>query len=187
MTEADHQLSIEDISPEFIEALTWESYEKKPQIDGIKREKVKCHLAEDGSFSELVRLTKDGLLELEEILPFRLRQINYSEAIKGTTKAWHLHFEQDEIWYIAQGRLIVGLMDLREDSPTKGLVMRLILSANQPELLYIPRGVAHGLANRSEETVKMFYLVNNQYDGSDEGRLPPGTVVGQDFWEIQKG
>lgn len=165
-----------------------QEYGERRLIEGVKILDAKHFITEDGSFSEIVRLKEGGVLEIEGIPSFQLRQINYSEVIPGTTKAWHFHLKQDEIWYVEpKGRLIVGLLDLRKDSPIKGEVMRLILGGGKARLLYIPKGVAHGLANRSGETVGMVYLVDRQFDGTDEWRLPPDTGVRENFWEIQKG
>ena len=188
MVEQNKNLSLDDIAPEYRELVTRQEYEKKPQIEGVKIIEAKHFVAEDGSFSEIVRLKEGGELEIEGFPPFQLGQINYSEAIPGTTKAWHFHLKQDEIWYVEpRGRLIVGLLDLRQNSDTQGKVIRLILGGGKARLLYIPKGVAHGLANRAQETVGMVYLVNKQFDGTDEWRLPPDVEVGRDFWEIQEG
>lgn len=181
-------LSLNDLAPEYRNLARPQEYGKKPVIEGVQILEAKHFITEDGSFSEIVRLKENGELEIEGMPPFQLRQINYSEAIPGTTKAWHFHLKQDEIWYVEpRGRLIVGLLDLRNGSKNKGEVIRLILGGGRARLLYIPRGVAHGLANRSQETVGMVYLVNNQFDGTDEWLLPPETEVGEDFWEIQSG
>ena len=181
-------LTKKDLAPDYRKLAEREKYEKKPLIKGVRIIEAKHFVTEDGSFAEIVRLKEGGELEIEGLPSFQLRQINHSEAIPGTTKAWHFHLKQDEIWYVEpRGRLIVGLLDLRKDSDTKGEVMRLILGGGRARLLYIPRGVAHGLANRSQETVGMVYLVNRQFDGTDEWRLPPEIEVGEDFWEIQAG
>jgi len=181
-------LSLEDLAPKYRNLAERQKYEKKIEIEDVRILEAKHFITEDGTFSEIVRLKEGGELEIEGIPSFALRQVNYSEAIPGTTKAWHFHLKQDEIWYVeSRGRLIVGLLDLRENSETKGEVMRLILGGGRARLLYIPRGVAHGLANRSQKTVGMVYLVNKQFDGTDEWRLPPDTKVGNDFWEIQRG
>lgn len=188
MKENNKPLCLEDVTSKYRDLVTKQEYGEKTIIEGVRIIEAKHFIAEDGSFSEIVRLNEEGMLEIEGLPPFQLRQINYSEAIPGTTKAWHFHLKQDEIWYVEpKGRLIVGLLDLRENSRTKERVMRLVLGGGKAKLLYIPRGVAHGLSNRSGETVGMVYLVNNQFDGTDEWRLPSDTEVGENFWEIQKG
>jgi dTDP-4-dehydrorhamnose 3,5-epimerase len=66
--------------------------------------------------------------------------------------------------------------------------MRFVLGAGRAQALYIPRGVAHGLANIWTQPANMIYLVNQLFDpeNPDEHRLP-WDVLGNDFWEIKKG
>ena len=85
-------------------------------------------------------------------------------------------------------RILVGLLDARKDSPTYNRSMRLVLGAGRAQALYIPRGVAHGLANLWQNPASMIYFVNQCFDPNnpDEHRLPWNTL-GEDFWTIRKG
>ena len=176
------------------EAKTGESYPIERQ-EGEKREKIKGfkiieiernYPVEDGRFVEIGRLTEEGtLLDLPEL---KVRQINYAEVVPGTRKAWHVHLEQDEAWFIhPNSRLIAGFMDIRGDSHTQGNIHRRTLGGGKAQLVFIPKGVAHGLSNPYLETASMNYLVDRHYDGSDEYRLPFDFEVGEDFWEIGSG
>ena len=63
----------------------------------------------------------------------------------GTTKAWHIHKKQIDWWYVASGTLRVALHDTREDSPTKGETMELLMGDHEtPKIMKVPPGVAHG-------------------------------------------
>ena len=164
-----------------------QEYGEKKEIEGVKIVGIeKNFVVEDGRFVEIGRLSEEGtLLDLPEL---RVRQINYAEVVPGTRKAWHVHLKQNEAWFIhPASQLIVGLMDLREDSPTKGNVIRRVLGGGKTHLVFIPKGVAHGLSNPYPETATMNYLVDQYYDGKDEYRLPFDFEVGEDFWEIRKG
>lgn len=160
-----------------------QSYDKKPTIDGVQLLSVPHFVTEDGDFSEILRLTEAGTLEA---LPeFHLRQINRSKLFGGSVKGWHVHYRQDELWYIPPSfQLLVGLWDVREASPSKGTTMRVTLGGGKSSLLYIPRGVAHGCANIAHKPVELFYFVNGQFDASnpDEQRLPQ-NAHGEDFWK----
>lgn len=162
-----------------------QNYASKPQIEDIKILEIKNFLAEDGSFCEFGRISKQG--ELEAIPGFKPRQLNYSLMLPGSVKAWHLHFNQEDVWFApGDSRLLVGLVDLRKKSTTKGIQMRFLLGGGQARLLYIPRGVAHGAANLSTETVRLIYLVNEQFNpkNPDEKRLP-WNIFGEDFWKFK--
>jgi len=161
---------------------------EKEEIDGVKIVEIieKNFVVGDGRFVEVGRLSEEGtLLDLPEL---KVRQINYAEMVPGTRKAWHLHKRQDEAWFIhPNSRLIVGFMDIREDSHTQGHIQRRVLGGGKAHLVFIPKGVAHGLSNPYPESASMNYLVDQHYDGSDEYRLPFDFKVGEDFWEIRTG
>ncbi len=188
MTERfDYSKSI--IAQEYSSLASRQEYESRPQIEGVCIAQAKHFTAEDGTFSEVTRLSEAGKIEFEGLPEMEVRQINFSMMIPGTTKAWHFHLNQDEVWMPTPDSppLIIGLMDLREKSTTKGEVMRLILGQGKPYQVHIPRGVAHGVANRSQEKAGLIYLVSNHFDGTDEHRLPYDHQVGRDFWEVQPG
>ncbi len=167
-----------------------QSYEKTSVVDGVRVVEIKRFTGEDGAFSEIVRIEDGLLVQPQDLvdLRFEVRQVNHGLVVPGTLKAWHLHGEQDEIWFVhPEARVIVGLLDVREGSKTERTAMRLSLGSGKAHLVYIPRGVAHGLANPYPEQATMTYLVNNWFNGEDELRLPVNFGVEPDFWEIRKG
>lgn len=154
------------------------------QIAEVKIFHLKTHKTEDGSFSELLRTTDQGTLEL---LPdFQIAQINRSVMLPATVKAWHFHFAQDEVWNVSsRSHVLLGLWDIREESPTKNQTMRIPLTHDT--LVYIPRGVAHGVANHLTHAIEIYYFVNNRYnpESPDEHRLS-WDKKGKEFWDIPK-
>ncbi|MCJ7827828.1 dTDP-4-dehydrorhamnose 3,5-epimerase family protein [Patescibacteria group bacterium] len=168
--------------------LTAQSYEKQSLVEGVRLVERKRFTGDDGAFGEVVRLEKGLLTQPEELKGFEVKQINHSLCVAGTLKAWHIHSNQDEVWFVhPRGALIAGLLDGREGSKTKGLTNRFCLGRGKAHLLYIPRGVAHGLSNPFSKGATMTYLVNNHFDGSDEKRLPFDFGVEKGFWQIKKG
>lgn len=164
-----------------------QDYSKKPSIEGVQITELRNFVSEDGFLVELGRLSEGGLLE--GFKDFKPRQINFSKVHPGTIKAWHLHEKQDDLWYIPpDGQLTVGLVDLRESSPTKEVAMKVVLGAGRSQMVYIPSGVAHGYANNSQDSQYVFYFVNQQFnmDDPDEKRLD-WDVFGKDFWDIKPG
>ena len=65
-----------------------------------------------------------------------------------------------------RGRIRVGLVDLRRDSPTYGQSEVVELDADEPRGVFIPCGVAHGFYALTDATLT--YIVDNYYDNSDE-------------------
>src|SRR5260221_1351464 len=115
-----------DIDSQLREKMFVQDYSKQPIIDGVVLKELRVMVGEDGDFSELLRLTPTG--EVEGFEGFQVRQINRSKMMPAAIKAWHLHLKQDEIQsVIPSSHLVVGLWDLRENSPTKGQTMKIVL------------------------------------------------------------
>lgn len=175
------------IAEKYEKMLTKQKYSKEGAIEGVKVVEVKNFVVNDGTFNEVVRIENGKISEPKEFKSFEVKQINHSGIVPGTKKSWHLHREQDEIWFVHPSCMaVVGLLDTRETS-SKDKVMRLTLGGGKTTLVYIPRGVAHGVSNPYHELATMTYFVNNHFSSKDELRLPFGTGVSADFWEIKKG
>jgi len=181
------KLTLEDIHSDFRDSITKQSYTSKESIDGVKVIDKPIFSTQDGMFEELVRLQEDG--SLLDIPDFKPLQINRSVLLPGTIKAWHLHYNQEDVWYVPpQNYLLLGLWDIRKDSPTSGKSQKIALGSGKSRLVYIPRGVAHGGANFSQDTSVVFYFVNQHFNPEmpDEERLD-WNILGEEFWVPEKG
>ncbi len=180
-------LSKDAIGTEYVNDLSVQDYSKKPTIEGVQLINLNLFVDDGGALAEVVRVDEEGnLLLLPE---FKVRQSTYSQMLPNTIKAFHLHYNQEDVWFIMPyDRLLIGLFDARKDSPTYNKTMRFIMGAGRAQILYIPRGVAHGLANVWQNPANMIYFVNQQFDPNqpDEHRLP-WDALGADFWQIKKG
>lgn len=175
------------VGPDFRAKVSTQSYASAGAIDGVRFIELRLFGDEGGDFCELTRFAADGALE--NLPGWKPAQASYSFMEPGTIKGWHLHRHQDDLWFIPpHDRLLVGLLDVREGSPTYGKSMRFAMGAGKCRLLYIPKGVAHGVANRSSVPASMVYFVNRQFDAEnpDEHRLP-WDLLGAEFWEITPG
>ena len=61
----------------------------------------------------------------------------------GQTKGWGLHEHKDDRYTLITGEVMTCLYDARGDSPTKGLVQKVILTPEGIRQLLIPSGVWH--------------------------------------------
>jgi len=175
------------VGPRYRAPLPTQTYAARPRIDGVRLLDLKLFGDEGGDFCEIARLTADG--HLEAIPAFRPAQMSYSLMEPGSIKAMHLHRRQEDVWFVLPcARVLVGLLDVRDDSPTYDVTMRLALGAGRAQLLHIPRGVAHGVANLSTDTARIMYLTNQRFDPEDpdEHRLP-FDLLGADFWTMTPG
>ena len=174
-------LTLDNISSDFRDKVFVQDYSQKPVIEGVSVKEIRNMIGEDGDFSELLRLTENG--DVEGYEGFKVRQINRSKMMPGAIKAWHLHFRQDEIQTVnPENHLVIGLWDVRENSPTKGQTMKLAFGGGKAHHIFIPRGVAHGYMNVSKDPATIIYFVSEQFnlEDVDERRLPWNSVEG--FW-----
>ena len=158
-------------------SVSTQSYGAATPIEGVRLIDLRLFSDEGGDFSELARFDASGVLEAVE--GFQPGEISYSLVMPGAIKAWHLHLRQDDLWFVPPSdRLLVGLVDLRHASPTFEASMRFVLGAGRSRgLLLIPRGVAHGTANRSGRQATLVYFTSRQFDPAspDEHRLSAAT------------
>jgi len=181
------KLSEADLGQDFGPHLTTQQYGGGTRIEGVKLIDLRLMTDDGGSFAELVRLDEEG--NLEAIPGFKVRQSSYSLVLPGAIKAFHLHFNQEDVWFVPPtDRLLIGLVDTRKDSPTYKATMRFVMGGGQARLLYLPRGVGHGCANVGTEAATILYYVNQRFDlnDPDERRLP-WDIVGADFWQMTPG
>lgn len=176
-----------ELAPEYAGALTFETYPPAPTIEGVWTHSLRKNRSENGAFMEYLRLDDSGV----QHLPGRLtpRQISVSWAAPGRINAFHIHVreEQNEIWCVLSGQLLVWLVDCRAGSPTLNVRRKLVLSGEQPTLLYIPSGVAHGY-QAGVEGATLLYTMDAQFnlENPNEGRLGWDTF-GMELWEEDRG
>ena len=172
---------------QYADALAFEKYPAQPQIDGVWFHALKKNRSENGAFMEYVRLDENGVQGLPGTLT--PRQISVSWAAPKRINAFHIHVkqEQNEIWCVLSGQLMIWLVDCRESSPTLGVKRKLVFSGEQPMMVYIPSGVAHGY-QAGEQGATLLYTMDAQFDINDpnEGRLP-WNFFGDDLWAEDMG
>jgi dTDP-4-dehydrorhamnose 3,5-epimerase len=89
---------------------------------------------------------------------------------KGTLRG--MHYQIGEAAEVKIVRCIRGafwdvILDLRANSPTFGKSFGAELTQDNRLMMYVPRGVAHGLITLTDDT-ETFYLVNNFYSPDNE-------------------
>jgi dTDP-4-dehydrorhamnose 3,5-epimerase len=94
-------------------------------------------------------------------------QANLSRSRAGVIRGLHFHRRQSDYWCLIGGQAFVALADLRTGSPTFKEVRTSSFDASASlRGLYVPRGVAHGIAAVSAITLQ--YLVDAYFTGDDE-------------------
>lgn len=136
-------------------------------IDGVKVKKLVKHCDDRGFFAELIRDDESDLLS-------RFGQASWSMSYPGVIKAFHYHEHQDDLWFFPAGNAQVVLHDLRQDSPTNGETDVYYMGEENPIMLLIPKGVAHGYRVLGEERAVIIYFTTESYNPNDpdEKRIP---------------
>lgn len=113
------------------------------------------------------------VLRADEGFLKKFGQTTFTLAHQGTIKAFHWHKKQDDLWFVATGKALVVLHDLREDSTTRGETQAIEAGEGNYKLIVIPAGVAHGYKVLSQEPVILFYHTTESYDkdNPDEERI----------------
>ncbi|MBU0612621.1 dTDP-4-dehydrorhamnose 3,5-epimerase family protein [Patescibacteria group bacterium] len=114
------------------------------------------------------------VLRDDDKLLTKFGQTTFTVAYEGTIKAFHYHEKQDDLWFVATGKAMIVLYDLRKNSPTNGETQVIFAGKDDYKLVVIPIGVAHGYKVLSDEPVLLFYQTTESYDPKDpdEKRMP---------------
>jgi dTDP-4-dehydrorhamnose 3,5-epimerase len=134
------------------------------KIEGVVVQALNRYPDDRGYFEELIRVTDPWFSE-------GFGQLSHSKMYPDVVKAWHIHKTQIDWWYVASGRLLVALHDLRPESPTYRVTQELYLGDDlPPTVLKIPAGVAHGCRAIGTDVAHLFYVTSRTYDPDEEGR-----------------
>ena len=135
-------------------------------IKGVEIKQLVTHPDDRGFFRELLRSDD----------PFYsgFGQTSVTITYPGVIKAFHYHEHQDDIWYVAQGMAQCVLYDMRQDSPTYKQTQVVYAGEQNPVLIKIPIGVAHGYRVIGPQPVMLLYHTTKPYDAKnpDEKRIP---------------
>jgi dTDP-4-dehydrorhamnose 3,5-epimerase len=129
-------------------------------ISGVFRIQLNSFTDQRGEFVEIFR--KEWFPQLS----WRAIQSNRSVSAAGVLRGLHFHRQQVDYWFLIEGTIQAGLVDLRGSSPTRGATELIEYSSDECLGIFIPAGVAHGFLAVTDAT--LIYYVDNYYDGADE-------------------
>lgn len=146
-------------------------------IEGVKKINLTRHSDDRGWVTEILRSDDEHFL--------KFGQIYVATCRKGIVKAWHAHRKQTDNFYVVKGTAKIGLYDGRENSPTFGKYMQVILGEEGEDvLLTIPPLVWHGQMGLSETS----YLINiptEVYNREEPDELRKSVEELEDIWSIK--
>ena len=113
-------------------------------------------------------------------------QDNHSKSSKGVLRGLHYQaapYEQAKIVRCIKGRIYDVAVDIRKGSETFGQYVKVELSEENKQMLYIPVGFAHGFAALTDE-VEIMYKASGEYAAqADRGILWCDKDINID-WDI---
>lgn len=105
-------------------------------------------------------------------IPLEIFESFYTLSAKGTVRG--LHFQrchsQDKLVRVLSGAVYDVAVDLRKGSPTFGKWQGFYLTAENRQMLYIPKGFAHGFLALEDNTL-FSYLCGDRYDPASDGGI----------------
>lgn len=94
----------------------------------------------------------------------------YTHSQKGVLRGLHFqrHHSQDKLVHVLHGAAFDVAVDLRKESETFGKWEGFYLTSENRQMLYIPKGFAHGFLALEDDTL-FSYLCGDQYDPESDG------------------
>ena len=101
-------------------------------------------------------------------------QDNHSKSTKGVLRGLHYQakpYGQAKLVRCSKGRIYDVAVDIRPNSETFGQYVKVELSEDNKQMLYIPEGFAHGFVALTDE-VELLYKASGEYNPqADRGVL----------------
>jgi dTDP-4-dehydrorhamnose 3,5-epimerase len=148
-------------------------------IEGVILKPLVRHSDDRGYFQEILR-NDDDILS-------KFGQMSFSKTYPNVIKAFHYHKKQDDVWFFPVGNAQVVLYDTREDSPTFRKTNTFYLGQDNPQIILIPIGVAHGYKVLGNTPAIIIYLTTESYDSEspDEYRIDYDDLYIEYDWETK--
>lgn len=128
-----------------------------------------CYLIDLPKFEDrrgtFIKTFHSNYFEETPINEFNLKEEFYSVSKKNVLRG--LHFQEppsahNKIVTCLEGSVLDFFVDIRSSSLTYGKCVKLELSSTQPQLVYLPKGIAHGFLTLSTRAT-MLYKTDHVY------------------------
>lgn len=122
-----------------------------------------------GAFAEVFKYSDFAAAGIGE----QFVQINYSRSKKDVIRALHYQLPpkaQAKLVQVTRGSAFDVAVDIRKNSPTYGKWVAATLTAEQKNMLYIPKGFAHGFCALEDDTEFVYYC-SDEYSKEHEGGI----------------
>jgi dTDP-4-dehydrorhamnose 3,5-epimerase len=137
-------------------------------IDGLKIIKLNKFTDFRGSFLKVFNFDffKDNHLKTDFMESY------FSVSDKNVIRGMHFQlppFENDKIVFLNHGKIMDVVLDIRVKSKTFGRFFNIEISENDPILVYIPIGCAHGFMSMTSNSIVSYFQTSVYNKDSDSG------------------
>ncbi|TKF23452.1 dTDP-4-dehydrorhamnose 3,5-epimerase [Vibrio genomosp. F6] len=152
-----------------------------------------CYLIDLPKFEDLrgafIKTFHPNHFEGTEISEFNLQEEFYSVSKKNVLRG--LHFQEppaahNKIVTCLEGKVLDFFVDIRKSSSTYGKVVTVELSSEQPQLVYLPQGLAHGFLTLSEYATLLYKTDHVYAPELDKGILWSSIGLELDVIELSE-
>lgn len=104
-------------------------------------------------------------------IKYDIKEIFYSKSRKGTIRGLHFQYDrlQTKLVRCISGRIYDVIVDLRKESPTYRQWLGFYLDDNNNNILYVPRGFAHGFMAIEDNSIVSYKCDEEFYPEGDSG------------------
>ena len=134
---------------------------KTPNFEGVKIIDIQYSTDMRGSFTKIYN--KKNMVDRG--IDMEIRESYYSVSNQDVIRGMHFQLPphgHDKMVHIVSGAVEDVLLDLRKGSVTFVKCFSVLLHAEKPQVLYIPKGFAHGFKCLCDNTI-MLYNVSSEY------------------------
>ena len=112
-------------------------------------------------------------------------EVYFSQSMPGAIKGWHIHREQTQHYAVIQGMIKLVLCDLREDSPSKGVIEEHFLGEDNYNLIRIPVGVANGYKTYGTKPALTCNCSDQPHGAPEMDRIDPFSDEIDYDWDLK--
>jgi len=134
-------------------------------IDGVRIIPLRQIVDERGKIMHMLKATDPHFI--------RFGEIYFSCAWPGTVKAWHIHKTMTINNAVISGHAKLVMYDIREDSPTRGMLQEVFLGEHNYCLVQIPPRIANGYKAYGDRLVILANCATEPHDPNEMIRLDP--------------
>lgn len=152
---------------------------RRGAIDGVRVVPLRQIVDERGKIMHMLKATDPHFI--------RFGEIYFSCAWPGSVKAWHLHRTMTVHNAVISGRAKLVMYDVREGSPTHGVLQEVFFGEDNYVLVQIPPGIANGYKAYGDKLVILANCATEPHDPDEMRRIDPFTPDIPYDWSVRHG